>query len=366
MELFAREPRGRLEKMRGTWRALRTWYEKRGRVEIGQFFNDLKSRKSGGVNLAFVLKLMKGMLVLAYHASEVRKLRYELTLRGEADAMYTLRGEKTVRFAVNSNVWDSLLDLPVVIERDDRVVAQGAFRLDLLSLSEEDMPQIDGTVDLPNALSHLAGLPLLFLRVMIKLHLWDFRAPDYRAPQAIPRFVASVEFPKGSGLSGEPHRIKAGAGSLGDEGETIDLRLTRFRREWLAGGADARGMPVLLLHGYAQSSRAFAAPKLSEDLIRHLLARNFDVWLLDYRTSTALPTVHEQCLLDDVARYDIPAAVDYILKANGRPDGQVLALGHCMGAATLAMSLLAGWLKHEARVGAIPRSAPRSSPKCRP
>jgi cholesterol oxidase len=296
------------------------------------------------------------MLVLAYHASEVRKLCYELTLRREGDTTnttYTLRGEKKVRFAVDSNVWDSLLDLPVVIERERSVVAEGAFRLDLLSLSEEDMPQIEGTVDLPNALSHLAGLPLLFLRVMLKLHLWDFRAPDYR-DAAVPKpspFVDSVEFPKGTVLAGEPHPIKASRGTLPGRGD-IELRLTRFRRHWSpgatdAGGPDARSAPVLLLHGYAQSSRAFAAPMLSEDLIRHLLARNFDVWLLDYRTSTALGTVGEQCSLDDVAKHDIPAAVDHILKVIDRPNGQILALGHCMGAATLAMSLLAGWLKHE-------------------
>jgi alpha-beta hydrolase superfamily lysophospholipase len=77
------------------------------------------------------------------------------------------------------------------------------------------------------------------------------------------------------------------------------------------------------------------------------VARNFDVWLLDYRTSTSLPTVRAQCSLDDVAKYDIPAAVNFILDevAPGRPDAQIMAFGHCMGAATLAMSLLGGSLQ---------------------
>ncbi len=348
MELFGREPRSWIGKILGTLRALRTWYRKRGRVEVRQYLKDMGSGKASAGGWGSIGKLLKGMAVLAYHAGEVRNMRYRLALRDSAGVSYELRGEKTVRFALDSNVWDSLLDLPIVLERDGKRVADGQLRLDLLSLSEEDLPQIEGPVDLPNALSHLVGLPLLFLRVMLKLHLWDFRAPDYReAAQEKPSLVVdSVKFPEGIDLPGEVHRIKAARGSIPGEGD-IELRLTRFRRDWPAGGADARGTPVLLLHGYAQSSRAFAAPMLREDLIRHLLARNFDVWLLDYRTSTALPTVTEQCLLDDVARHDIPAAVNHILRETGDPNGRILAFGHCMGAATLAMSLLAGWLKHE-------------------
>jgi cholesterol oxidase len=236
----------------------------------------------------------------------------------------------------------------MTLERAGRRLGAGRFRLDLLSLSEEALPQIEGAVDLPNALSHLASLPALFLRVMLKLHLWDFRAPDYRnAADPKPGLdVPSVEFPPGRTLQAETHDFDVPRGSLTIEPKTIRLRLTRFRTSKALGNAeDAQGTPVLLLHGYAQSSRAFAADMLPEDLIRHLLGRNFDVWLLDYRTSTALPTAREQCSLDDVARYDIPGAVDFILGKVAH--AQVMALGHCMGAATLAMSLLAGWLKHE-------------------
>ncbi len=352
MELFAREQRSLVSKIIRTCRAIVTWYRKRGHVEIPQFFREWKEGKASATGSRSLRQLIKGMFVLAYHASEERQLRYTLRLRDKAGTSYALRGAKRVRFALDSNVWDSLLDLPLTLEREGRFAGEGRFRLDLLSLSEDTLPQIKGAVDLPNALAHLASLPLLFLRVMLKLHLWDFRAPDYRdaaAPKPSP-LVPSVDFPAGHRLEAEVHDIAVPYGSLARDSETIGLRLTRFRTSsWLGDVEDAQGTPILLLHGYAQSSRAFAAHMLPEDLIRHLLARNFDVWLLDYRTSTALVTAREQCSLDDVARHDIPHAVEFILGkvAPGRPNAQIMAFGHCMGAATLAMSLLGGWLKHE-------------------
>jgi cholesterol oxidase len=88
-----------------------------------------------------------------------------------------------------------------------------------------------------------------------------------------------------------------------------------------------------------------------------MLRHGFDVWLFDYRTSTALPSVHEQSSLDDIARHDIPAAVRHILAQVGaegwRPPWnaaakpQIAAFGHCMGSATLAMSLLSGRLHQD-------------------
>jgi len=330
-----------------TWRGGMTWLRKRGRFEIPRF---LLERLHGKHDSRSAWQYIKSVLRQAYHSGERREMRYELkVLDGEVE--YALRGTKTLRYAIDSGLWDSLLDLPLEIGRPGgAALAAGCLRLDLMSLTGEDFPQLRNAGDLPNALAALASLPLFFLRVILKLYLWDFRAPDYASPsRKIPRFVERARWRPSAGASAvaldpERHEIRVPGGSALPPGMTISLPLTRFAAPGPQQGGefDAQRMPILLLHGFCQSSRAFVAEPLQQDLLGCLLERNFDVWLLDYRISTALPVSREQCSLDDVARYDIPGAVEYILRRSGRP--QLMVFGHCMGAATLAMSQLAGHL----------------------
>jgi cholesterol oxidase len=59
---------------------------------------------------------------------------------------------------------------------------------------------------------------------------------------------------------------------------------------------------------------------------------------VDMRTSAGMPTATHGWSFEDMARVDIPAAIDFALKATGRAKVDVVA--HCMGSAMFCMSLL--------------------------
>jgi pimeloyl-ACP methyl ester carboxylesterase len=187
-----------------------------------------------------------------------------------------------------------------------------------------------------------------------------WREPNQR-PILVERLAAPFEALRPSFLWFEvPGDLKSsGQRRVSGTEESIPLVLTRISPPPKVGQAHEYRTPVLLLHGFAQSSRAFVAEPLEEDLVRHLLKHDFDVWLLDYRLSTALPSARRQYTLDHVAEHDIPEAVDRILSVAGRKDNgwpppgtedgarpQVLVFGHCMGSATVAMSMLSGMLQY--------------------
>jgi len=113
----------------------------------------------------------------------------------------------------------------------------------------------------------------------------------------------------------------------------VPLRLTRYQ-----GGTKG---PVILSHGLGVSSLIFSLDTVDTNMLEYLYANGYDVWLLDYRASIALP---EQAALqasgDDVALNDYPAAVNQVRAITGAPDVQMAV--HCWGSTTFFMAMLAG------------------------
>jgi cholesterol oxidase len=97
---------------------------------------------------------------------------------------------------------------------------------------------------------------------------------------------------------------------------------------------------VILAHGLGVSSRIFSIDTIDTNLVEFLALHGYDVWLLDYRASVELPASKKQFSGDDIARYDYPAAVKEVRRLTGETSVQLL--GHCFGASTVTMSLLAG------------------------
>ncbi len=349
VQLLVREPSRRIAR---TWRAMRAWYRKRGRDEIIRHFRE---QREGKAEKQSPLEYARNLLKLANHVGERRKMHYLIRARDRTtNQAYTVRGTKTVQFALDSNVWDSLLDLSMEMHRDadGARIAQSVLRMDLIEFAENGLPQVLDDSDLPNALLALASVPLFFARVIAKTHIWDFRAPDYRPrteraplPDQHALLAQSIASPleKSTRLHPEYHWFEVPVG-LEKPRPTLPLVLTRFRAlpAAVASPGSGAGAPVMLLPGFAQSTRAFVGEPLEEDLVRHLLKQGFDVWLFDYRTSTALPSCREQHTLDPVAVIDIPAAVEQVLRHTAFD--KILVFGHCMGSASLAMSILSGEL----------------------
>ena len=112
-----------------------------------------------------------------------------------------------------------------------------------------------------------------------------------------------------------------------------ELRLTRYR------GGD-RG-PVVLVHGMGANPLTYTLDTIQPNLVEFLVGHDFDVWLQEWRGSTALPTRFEQFDADQVARFDHPAAEAAIRAETGKQDLHWVT--HCVGSMTWMMSVLGGW-----------------------
>ncbi|MCX4459086.1 alpha/beta fold hydrolase [Streptomyces sp. NBC_01728] len=98
---------------------------------------------------------------------------------------------------------------------------------------------------------------------------------------------------------------------------------------------------VLLLHGHTASADMFLLPE-TRNLVDVLLDDGYEPWLLDWRGSCRLPynETGQKYTYDDVALYDIPAAVAHVRGRIG--DRPLFVVAHCVGSLTLSLSMTAG------------------------
>lgn len=115
----------------------------------------------------------------------------------------------------------------------------------------------------------------------------------------------------------------------------VRLGLTRVH------SGDTDRPAVLLLHGHTASADMFLLPE-TRNLVDVLLDDGYEPWLLDWRGSCRLPynETGQKYTYDDVALYDIPAAVSHIRRRIG--DRPLFVVAHCVGSLTLSLSMTAG------------------------
>lgn len=102
----------------------------------------------------------------------------------------------------------------------------------------------------------------------------------------------------------------------------------------------ARG-PVLLVHGAGVRAEMFYGQPMRETVVDRLLESNYDVWALNWRGSIDLP--NNSYTLDQVAKFDHPAAIRKVLEETDMPS--LRALVHCQGSVSFVMAAVAGYLK---------------------
>jgi cholesterol oxidase len=244
-----------------------------------------------------------------------------------------------------TELWGASTTLHTTVHRSGRdgpVVGRGVVRLGptafLRQLRSLDVPDHDG--DLAE-LAALARFGTAFFGA-----LWDdygsvIHPTSLLRRDAPPRRHRPLDVPLR-----EVHGYRADDGT--------DLRLTRYR------GGD-RG-PVVLVHGMGANPGTYTLDTIEPNLLEFLVGHGFDVWLQEWRGSTALPTSRSQFDCDRVARHDHPAAEAAVREVTGRHD--VHWVTHCVGSMTWMMSTLAGWTTPASlvlsQVGAHP-VAPRIS-----
>ena len=320
------------------WRAAGAWLCNRGLRDLWQELVDARGRRLPGP--AKLVERLGQWLALASRAGEVRRFDYDLTLgaavlgdtpQSAAFAGWPCAGRRIVgdkRLSYERGA-SPIAQLMRVTLREFAGLPLGKRRMLEVSPSyfarmQLPLLRVVQQQDLPNAYADLAGFALYLVRVLLNNHLWSLRKPDAqteRKPQRLPqRLPGSI-----------PGLPAPGVHTL-DGGDGVALRLTVYPR------ARSTRPPVLMIHGYSASGTTFAHPALPCSLAAYLWRQGAQPWIVDLRSSCGMPTAQRPWTFEDMARYDIPAAVDFVSRAHG---GQPIdVVSHCMGSAMLAMALL--------------------------
>lgn len=409
-----------------------TWWVQRGRDDLLRSRRD--DQMPAGLRGAFDYgrSLVAGLM----QAAERRTMRYRLTLvrRGAGDAPQRLQllGTKPIRYAATwtqlarwwwrhradarrgrgvppprPTFWSQVTDPRIVLlagpsagpvrrwlaERWPRLAgawAWGRFVVDGAELVSQ-APLLLNRGDLTGGMVAQAAYPLHFLRYALKTHLFELRLPDYSgsAPLDACDPPEAIRGPDGRPLVPEVHELVVPRGRSEGEDPLVVLPTTLTLRLWCYRGAPQgegavapgrwqqhavwRARSVLLLHAFGQSGGMYTLPELQPNLAEVLVASGYDVWVLEHRISTRLPYTIFPSTIDQIARRDIPAAVQRILQDLRDPARgaarhvpadaplQILAFAQCIGGAALAMSMLNGRLSYPqtaGRDGELPAQLP--------
>ncbi len=325
-------------------RALRAWFFNRGlRDSVQEFIRTLTGKTPPPPDaIAYLRGRWEDVKALASHAGEVRLFEYDLTVEpakkklpgapldvGTFEHRRTIAGRKRFTYERRANPWSQLsrmtLDTfpglvggaePQVLELDTTYLAQE--RVALMRIVREQ--------DEPSALVDLAAFGAYFVRLLLWIHVWSFRRPDAaepREPQRLPGIVAGLP---------EPEIRELDLGAMKD-GRPVRVRLTRYPRK------KSDRPPVVMIHGYSASGTTFAHPAVDPNLAQYFWDRRRDVWVLDLRTSSGMPTARYPWAFEEVALADLPAAFEHIHRETGEKKLDIFA--HCMGSAMFSMALLA-------------------------
>jgi cholesterol oxidase len=280
-------------------------------------------------------RVIIGFLCVAWNAANWRRLSYHFTF-GPKENPVELRGTKELAYALGKrDPWTALTELPFTLQGADDSI-EGTLQVDLDRLTRRSWFQAEESPDSPATIAAMIGAGVMFLRIVFQTHFWSFGAPAY--PQhkiQLNRQPGPILL--GSGGRVDPKYIKLSVPkSQEDERRKIRLRLVRYQQD------NSRLGTILLIHGLASGSRVFATDTIEENFATYFYRHGYEVWLLDYRVSIALPKriAEGQWDMDQIGRYDMGKAVERVYKKSGRQPIQVFA--HCVGAASLAMGILGG------------------------
>ena len=336
LTLLHREPSAYAERR---CRALWAWVWNRGLRDSWQAFAGGEGRKgrTRGSALWTLPQRVRGAIALASRAGEVRLLEYCLPLASDAwsrkdtpidtaefRAGATIEGAKRLTYARRANPWRQLMRMH--LSRFPGL-SRGAPALDLdpKYLAAKGVPlfKLAGQNDQVGALADVISIGAYFLRLLINVHVWSFRAPDTPAPRKLERL------PSEEGIPGRLPRPKVEDLPAGK----VQIRLTGYLQP-----CERQGVPLLLIHGYSASGTTFAHHAVKPNMAEYFFGKGREVWIVDLRTSSGLKTATEHWKFEDAALADIPAAVEWICRE--RRTQWVDVFAHCMGAAMFSMAVL--------------------------
>jgi cholesterol oxidase len=344
----ASSPLGR--RLRAAW----AWLLNRGLRDIWEWMTERKPARDSGRGSPGFFGRVRDLWRLASRAGEVRRFDYRLTLtevvhdrmvddRGRPLRLFlpgqVIRGEKRLTYNRRGNPWRQLTRMTLTLLPGLRLGSSPVLEIDTRFLAGQGVPLVRITQqrDQATALADMASLVLYLARVVLSTHLWTFRLPDARGrdePDRLPGPIAGLPAPQVSelivGTLGDGEAT-ATPRSPGQVAEKIKVRLTRYARP-------GSPLPALvMLHGYSVSGNTFTHATLRPSAAEYFWRQGRDVWVVDLRTSSGLPTCTQPWSFEQVALVDIPAALVHVRQLTGAP---VDVLAHCIGCAMLSMALL--------------------------
>lgn len=301
-----------------------------------------------------VVAVLRQIWRLSNPASEVRLLDYTAKVdqlwhedpdwQGVLCVGDPIRGHKRLLYQARENPWNQLLYLQ--LEAPGRLSVESGcgepghrLKLDARFLALRGLPLVRITEQSSQvrALVDGARWGLYLLRLLLKLHAVHLRTPDpppAGQPQRLPGVMTGLPVPDIVELDLEPTTSP-------QRPDAARVRLTRYRNPSTPGQP-----PLVLIHGYSASGTSFAHELLQPGMARHFWLRGRDIWVLDLRTSSGMPSRRRPWTFEQVAQADIPLAIDHIVRQVARERGeeadaiQVDVFAHCIGAVMVSMALL--------------------------
>ncbi|HUI57703.1 MAG TPA: alpha/beta fold hydrolase [Bryobacteraceae bacterium] len=255
---------------------------------------------------------------------ETRNMVYRMRMTSEEGKVYYFHGFKIVRPNSVLDIWHdtSTLYITVYDGADESAPVLGTGILHILPADFARQLTTMKVTNAPNETERLRGMVRFgefFAGVLYQTYGGVFARSTAFNPDAPPRKKRALRL-----AAPEVYPFSAPDG--------VALRLTRYQ-----GGAKG---PVILSHGLGVSSLIFSTDTIETNLTEYLFAHGYDVWLLDYRASIALPASANLSSGDDIATRDYPAAVAKVRELTGAPSVQMVV--HCWGSTTFFMAMLAG------------------------
>jgi cholesterol oxidase len=251
---------------------------------------------------------------------ETKRMDYQMPLVARDGRRYRFTGQKTIHDDRGFDLWRDTTTLAVRVTEDgsDRVVLTGE-----LKIAPSDLVKQLRTVT-ATGVSGLAQLKVVgkFGRFFAGEVFDSFGGP----------FASPVVF--------DPARSRIRRALRAPEPEVHWIDTRDRKKLLLARYKGGKRGPVILSPGLGVSSLIYAIDTLETNLLEALVGAEFDCWLLDFRTSIALPSAAEPSTADDVAHIDYPTAVAFVREHTRSRDVQMVA--HCYGAMTFSMAMLAG------------------------
>ncbi|KAJ7976152.1 Long-chain-alcohol oxidase FAO4B [Quillaja saponaria] len=311
---------------------MNSWNEKHfeeSSLIIGDFHPLLRGKIGGYVVLRGIekddLHVIDGDINLCqvdYKTPYTQYMCYHLLLAASSGSRYILEGKKIMNpylFALYS--WRETTTLHVTLRkvidespRDEMVNLKGELNISLIELFKS-VASLTGN----RKGRFICLLASTILRTyIIQIPRWGYK-----------NLILSADFYHKAYQREKLHEIKTGDGII------ISCRQWNCNQNSLE--FKGKGNPVLLLNGH--STESYWLPTEPNDLVRTLLEEGHETWLL-------LPRLHplnasNSFTIDDIGRFDIPAAINKILEMHG-PSTKIHIIAHCVGGLAIHVALMGG------------------------